>query len=487
MELSQLLSQVRYEVIQGTVHTRVAGVTNDTRDLKRGDVYVCIEGYDTDGHRFVPEAVKKGAPVIVTAKEITCPEGVTVIRVSDTRWALAAMSAAALGYPVEHLRVIGITGTKGKTTTAWMLRDILRRAEGACGLIGTVETDTGLRRFPSVHTTPESCQLMAYFQEMREAGLQSAVMEVSSQALKLERTACIPFHMGIFTNLGEDHIGPGEHADLQEYRWCKHLLFLQCETGLGNRDDPCWGEIFDRTGCRKITFGTGEGADYRAVEIRRETRGDCPGMCFAMEGREGTFFIPLPGRYNVYNALAAAAAAFELGVGEETVREALGRVSIPGRMERIPSGDGRCIFLDYAHNALSLANALGTLRGLAKGRLIVLFGCGGNRSRQRRFEMGETAGRMADETVITSDNPREEKPEDILADIVEGMRRTEGTYTVIPDRREAIRYALDCSGSGDVVLIAGKGHETYQEIQGVRYPMDDREIILGVLRGEKDR
>ena len=169
MELSQLLSQVRYEVIQGTVHTRVAGVTNDTRDLKREDVYVCIEGYDTDGHRFVPEAVKKGASAIVTAKEIPCPEGVTVIRVSDTRWALAAMSAAALGYPAEHLRVIGITGTKGKTTTAWMLRDILRRAEGACGLIGTVETDTGLRRFPSVHTTPESCQLMAYFQEMREA------------------------------------------------------------------------------------------------------------------------------------------------------------------------------------------------------------------------------------------------------------------------------------------------------------------------------
>ena len=487
MELIRLLSQVRYEVIQGTVHTRVEGVTNDTRDLRRGDAYVCIEGYGTDGHRFVPEAVEKGAAAIVASKEIACPPGVTVIRVADTRWALAAMSAAACGYPAEHLRVIGITGTKGKTTTAWMLRDILAREEGACGLIGTIETDTGLRRFPSTHTTPESCQLMAYFQEMRGTGLTSAVMEVSSQALKLERTACVPFCMGIFTNLGEDHIGPGEHASPEEYRWCKHLLFLQCETGLGNVDDPCYGEIFDRTGCRKVTFGTEEGADWRAVRIKEETRDGRSGMSFGIEGRVGGFFIPLPGRYNVYNALAAAAAAFELGIREETVRRALSRVRVPGRMEQISSAGGRTIFLDYAHNAMSLSCALDTLRGFAKGRLIVLFGCGGNRSRQRRYEMGETAGWMADETVITSDNPREERPEDIIADIVEGMRRTEGIYTVIPDRREAIRYAVERSGRGDVVLIAGKGHETYQEIQGVRYPMDDREIILEALRGEKDR
>ncbi len=486
MELTRLLSQVRYEVIQGTVHTPAEGVTNDTRDLKRGDVYVCIAGYGTDGHGFVPEAVEKGASVIVAEKEITCPPGVTVIRVSDTRWALAAMSAAARGYPAEHLRVIGITGTKGKTTTAWMLRDILRMEEGACGLVGTVETDTGLRRFQSTRTTPESCQLMKYFQEMREAGMASAVMEVSSQALKLERTACIPFRMGIFTNLGEDHIGPGEHDSMEEYWRCKHLLFLQCETGLGNIDDPCYGEIFDRTGCRRVTFGTGEGAKWRAVKIKEETRGGRIGMSFEIEGREGTFFIPLPGRYNVYNALAAAAAAFELGTRGETVRKALSRVRVPGRMELVSSSGGRTIFLDYAHNAMSLSCALSTLRGFARGRLIVLFGCGGNRSRQRRREMGETAGRMADETFITSDNPREERPEDIIADIVEGMRRTEGTYTVIPDRREAIRCALERSGSGDVVLVAGKGHETYQEIQGVRYPMDDRETILDALRGEKD-
>lgn len=209
-------------------------------------------------------------------------------------------------------------------------------------------------------------------------------------------------------------------------------------------------------------------------------------MSVEIEGREGTFFIPLPGRYNVYNALAAAAAAFELGARGETVRKALSRIRVPGRMELVSSSGGRTIFLDYAHNAMSLSCALSTLRGFARGRLIVLFGCGGNRSRQRRREMGETAGRMADETFITSDNPREERPEDIIADIVEGMRRTEGTYTVIPDRREAIRCALERSGSGDVVLVAGKGHETYQEIQGVRYPMDDRETILDALRGEKD-
>lgn len=295
MELIRLLSQVRYEVIQGTVHTRVEGVTNDTRDLRRGDAYVCIEGYGTDGHRFVPEAVEKGAAAIVASKEIACPPGVTVIRVADTRWALAAMSAAACGYPAEHLRVIGITGTKGKTTTAWMLRDILAREEGACGLIGTIETDTGLRRFPSTHTTPESCQLMAYFQEMRGTGLTSAVMEVSSQALKLERTACVPFCMGIFTNLGEDHIGPGEHASPEEYRWCKHLLFLQCETGLGNVDDPCYGEIFDRTGCRKVTFGTEEGADWRAVRIKGRDKGRALRHELWDRGQRGRIFYPASG------------------------------------------------------------------------------------------------------------------------------------------------------------------------------------------------
>ena len=219
---------------------------------------------------------------------------------------------------------------------------------------------------------------MAYFQEMRGTGLTSAVMEVSSQALKLERTACVPFCMGIFTNLGEDHIGPGEHASPEEYRWCKHLLFLQCETGLGNVDDPCYGEIFDRTGCRKVTFGTEEGADWRAVRIKEETRDGRSGMSFGIEGREGGFLY-------VY---LLAAAAFELGIREETVRKALSRVRVPGRMEQISCAGGRTIFLDYAHNAMSLSCALDTLRGFVKSRLIVLFGCGGNRSRQRRYEIG---------------------------------------------------------------------------------------------------
>lgn len=487
MELLDLLPQVRYRVLQGTVRREAGQVRCDTRELQAGDVFVCVEGYRTDGHLFAREAAARGASALVVRRPVRCPAQVTVLQVSDTRWALAAMSAAYWEYPADALQVTGITGTKGKTTTAWMLREIFRQAGRRCGLVGTIETDTGERRFPSDRTTPESCRLMEYFSEMRRAGMTHAVLEVSSQALKLERTACVPFRTGIFTNLGEDHIGPGEHESPAKYRQCKHLLFLQCEVGIGNADDPWYEEMFARTGCRKVTFGTGAGADYRAVRIRPVRDGEGPGMAFQIAGYDGEIRLPLPGIFNVYNALAAAAAALDTGVPFADMRAALAGISVPGRMERIRADDGRLVYVDYAHNAMSFESALLTLRPCARGRLLTVFGCGGNRARQRRREMGRIAGRLADTVILTSDNPRDEEPEAILRDIAAGVEETSGACLLVPDRREAVRLAVRQCRPGDVLLVAGKGHETYQEIRGARLALDDRELVRAALDGEKNR
>lgn len=484
MELVRLLAQVRYEMIQGTNRTEVGKVTNNTEDVRPGDVYVCVRGHETDGHLFAGEAAARGAAAIVTERREIRPRGVAVAAVPDARWALAAMSAASCGYPADRLFLIGITGTKGKTTTAWMVREVLRSAGVRTGMIGTIETDTGRRRFSSSHTTPESCRIQEYLKEMAEAGCTAAVMEVSSQALKLQRTAGICFQSAVFTNLGEDHISPAEHGSLEEYRQCKHLLFTQCETGIGNADDPFYGEMFARTECRKVTFGIRNRADFQATRAGR-AEAEKAGLRFWLKGDGTPLYVPLPGIFNVYNALAATAVLSEMGIPMSRIREGLARIEIPGRMEQILLPDAGVVFLDYAHNGMSLAGALRTLKDYVEdrkkrfpqARLVAVFGCGGNRARERRYDMGEAAGRLADYTVLTSDNPRTEPPGEILRDIEEGMLRTSGLYEVVEDRRTAIRQVIRSRMPGDVILIAGKGHETCQEIGGLRIHMDDREII----------
>lgn len=479
MQLEHLLVHLTYRVMQGDTKVEIRGITNCTEELESGYAYVCMEGVHLDGHLLMEEAVKKGAVVLVVEKDVRSPEGVTVVRVTDSRYAMASMSAEFYENPSRRLFTIGVTGTKGKTTTTWMLREILNRTGHRAGLIGTIETDTGSRRFPSSHTTPESCHIQKYLKEMADAGCDTAVMEVSSQGLKLQRTAGIFFDVGVFTNLGEDHVGVGEHASLEEYRQCKHLLFLQCRVGIGNVDDPWYPEIFDRTGCRKVTFGRNRKADYRARDFFPKEKGGRFGVQYTLQTlqEEQEVFLSLPGTFNVYNSLAAVAALRERGVALAEMLPELERIQVPGRMELVSRAGDAKVYLDYAHNAMSLGEALKELRKETGGRLTVVFGCGGNRSRLRRYEMGRTAGELADHTIITSDNPREEPPETIMADIVEGMQRTNGKYQTITDRREAICYALERRQPGDVILIAGKGHETYQEIQGIRHPMDDRKII----------
>lgn len=499
MKLSELLRDVTYRELKGTEDVDIRSIRCDSRRVEQGDVFVCIRGYETDGHRFLSEAIKKGARAVVVQKE--CPgcskqseckafrellrkeinSTVAVVEVPDTRYALAVMAAAYYRYPAKELAVVGITGTKGKTTTAYMIRAGLAAAGRKPGLIGTVQIDTGKRIFTCSNTTPESLQIQEYLREMADSGCDSVVMEVSSQALKLGRTAGMEFDVCVFTNLGRDHIGPGEHADMEEYLQCKQRLFFQCKTAVGNRDDTQLDALWKETLCDKITYGTSgltREADYLASEIRCVDGKSGLGVSCKIKGKiRGELTLFMPGRFNISNALAAAAALKALDVEEALILKALGNVQVPGRMESV-KGPGDCrILIDYAHNAMSLKKSLMTLREYQPGRLVVIFGCGGNRSPERRFTMGETAGKYADFTIITTDNPRFERPETIMADIECGIKRTDGRYKMIKDRREAVAYAIRKRQAGDVILIAGKGHETYQEIQGVRYPMDDRELV----------
>lgn len=502
MKLSGLLRQVTYRVVEGTEDTEIQTVRCDSRLVWQGDVFVCISGYRKDGHCFLAEAVRNGAAAVIVQRGCAgcggqgrcngqgrcgdcrgqCrrnrKEALTVVEVEDTRFVLAMMAAAFYGYPARELAVIGITGTKGKTTTAYMIREGLEEAGHRTGLIGTVEIDTGKRAFTCDNTTPESLQIQEYLREMADAGCDSVVMEVSSQALKLQRTAGIEFCVGVFTNLGWDHIGPGEHADMEEYLRCKRKLFFQCRTAVGNGDDVRLADVWRNTPCRKITCGILSRADYRAEDIRYTEEEDVLGVCCLAEGGlKGELKLSMPGSFNVLNGLEAAAVLKEFEAPDAGILRALARVQVPGRMEAVPGPPGCRILVDYAHNAMSLKKSLETLRAYDPGRLVVIFGCGGNRSKERRVTMGETAGNYADFTVITTDNPRFEPPEEILKDIECGIRRTDGAYRIIEDRKEAVFYALQNWKPGDVILIAGKGHETYQEIRGVKYPMDDRELV----------
>ncbi|RGU90890.1 UDP-N-acetylmuramoyl-L-alanyl-D-glutamate--2,6-diaminopimelate ligase [Clostridium sp. AF15-17LB] len=482
MLLTDLLERLEYEVVQGSDVAEITELTNDSRKVVPGSVFVCISGAVSDGHAYVKEVAEKGAAAVVVEKQVEAPDSVTVIHVDDTRYALALMSAAYFGYPAEKLKVIGITGTKGKTTTTYMVKSILEGVGHKVGLIGTIEAVIGDKTIPASNTTPESYTIHKYFKEMIDAGCDSVVMEVSSQGLMLHRTAGIPFEIGIFTNLGEDHIGPNEHKDFEDYKRCKGILFTQCRLGIANVDDRWFEDVFRHATCRTETFGFSEKADLRATNVEHISRPGYLGVRYHVGGlMDFDVEIDIPGRFSVYNSLTAIAVCRHFDVPEEEIKKALKVAKVKGRIEMVKVSDDFTFMIDYAHNAMSLESLLDTLRDYEPGRLVTVFGCGGNRSRTRRFEMGEVSGRLADFTVITSDNPRFEEPQAIIDDIITGIEKTDGAYIAICDRKEAIRYAIEHGRAGDVIILAGKGHETYQEIKGVKYDMDDRVLIAEIL------
>lgn len=427
-------------------------------------------------------------------REVNNLRKICVLETPDTKIALASISRQWFDNPQENLKIIGVTGTKGKTSTAWMIWKMFTADGKKCGLIGTIEVCYGIWQQTIRNTTPESYELYEILRKMVDQGCQYVVMEVSSQALKMHRVDGIMFDAAVFTNLREDHIGAGEHADFAEYMACKHRLFCQCSTGIFNQDDPYWQEMWRGSSCERVfTYGFSRQADYCADRVQllrgsdrlgvqyhltRHRTGKNQGEMEAASENSWNVVVNAPGKFSVYNSLAAIAVAEQYQIPEVSMEKALHTLQVPGRIEMLPVSPRFIVIVDYAHNAMALDALLRTLRDYHSGRIICIFGCGGNRAAERRFQMGEVAGRLADLVVVTTDNPREEDPEKIADEICLGLEAAKGKYGRISDREQAVAYGISHAKPGDIVVIAGKGHETYQEINGKKYPMDDRELAM---------
>ena len=478
MVLSDWLEGLDYELLQGSLEVQVSDVSYDSRKAKEGDVFVCMTGTRVDSHLFIPQVEEAGVRVIVIERPLkellkaVSPQ-VTVLRVKDGRRALALLSAARFGYPARKMITVGVTGTKGKTTTTHMIKAIL-------GMIGTNGTVIGNRVTPNLNTTPESYQLHQAFADMVEAGCEYMIMEVSSQGIKMHRTDGLFFDYGLFTNISPDHIGPDEHADFAEYLYYKSRLM--CKVGLVNRGDEHYEGIVKDASCRLYTYRVAEedgaAADFEARNIRYVAEENFVGTEFDVTGRLSMDVrLGIPGLFNVDNALAAMSLCSFMGLDKQRMSHALEHIRINGRMEIVHTSRRCTVLVDYAHNAVSMESLLATLRNYHPKRLVCVFGCGGNRSKDRRYSMGEIGGRMADLCILTADNSRYEKPEDIIADIRSSIEKTGGAFVEIPDRRQAIEYSIKNALPGDMIAVIGKGHEDYQEICGVRHHFLDREVI----------
>ncbi len=483
-QCTYLLDRITYEVVRGSADVEVSDVIYDSRKIVKDCMFVCVPGANFDGHDAAADVVSRGAKVLITSRDVDVPKDadVTIIRVEDSRYAMAYIAAAYYGHPADRMKIIGITGTKGKTTSTYLVKSILEHAGHKVGLIGTIEAIIGDEHIPAHNTTPESYVIQEYFRRMADAGCEAVVMEVSSQGLMMHRTQGFTFELGIFTNMEPDHIGPNEHASFEEYMACKGLLFKQCRKGIVNIDDKHWQTVLEGHTCKLETYGFDPKADFCAQNLSLVKKPGELGVKFDVTGRVNTTVeVPTPGRFSVYNALTAIAICRHFGASNEDMQAALLKAHVKGRIEMVKVSDDFTLMIDYAHNAMALESLLTTLKEYEPHRLVCLFGCGGNRSKLRRYEMGEVSGRLADFTIITSDNPRFEEPLDIIADIKVGMAKTDGKYVEIPDRKEAIRYAIEHGEPGDIIVLAGKGHEDYQEIKGVQYPMDERVLIAEIL------
>jgi UDP-N-acetylmuramoyl-L-alanyl-D-glutamate--2,6-diaminopimelate ligase len=485
MKLSKICEEIEYALLQGSLETEVRDIIYDSRKLAPETMFVCMVGAVTDGHKYIPDAIAKGASVIVLEKEeeaAQIPDTITVLKVQSTRLALALMSAALFDHPARKLVTIGLTGTKGKTTTTYMIKKVLEMAGKKVGLIGTIGAMIGEEHLPSKNTTPESYELHRMFAAMVEAGCEYVVMEVSSQGLKLDRTAGILFDYGIFTNLSPDHIGPAEHASFEEYMECKSLLFRQCRIGIVNADDEHVDGILKGHTCEVKTFSAEKEADLMASDIGFINEDGKLGMHFKVSGcMDCQAKVHIPGRFSVYNSMVTMLVCHLAGISDEAILEGLSKVQVKGRVEMLPVSKDYTLIIDYAHNEVSTRSVLTTLMEYHPKRLICVYGGGGNRSKLRRYDMGEVTGEMADLCVLTCDNPRDEEIRDINNDIKVGLAKSNGKYIEIDDRKEAIAYCMKNAKPGDMIVLLGKGHEDYQEIKGVKYHFDEREAVAEIL------
>lgn len=485
MKLLELIKEIDYKVLAGSVDTEINHLVMDSRIVEKGDVFVCISGSVRDAHDFVQDVIDKGAAAVIVEHPVEYSGDVTIIETKNNRNTLAFMAAAYYGHPAEKLTTIGVTGTKGKTTTTYMIRSVLESVGIKTGLIGTIETIiTDDERIPSANTTPESLLVQQYFAKMVEAGCTTVVMEVSSQALMMDRVSGFTFDYGVYTNLSPDHIGPNEHADLEDYMNCKALLFRNCKHGIFNIDDEHAKNMMEKATCTIETFGVkanGNNPDLCADNISLFTKPGILGIGFDVSGKlERRVEINVPGNFSVYNSLCAIAICLHFTQDADAIEKALKDIRVKGRVEIIPVKPEFTLMIDYAHNAMALESLLLSLKEYDHGRIVTLFGCGGNRDRNRRFEMGEVSSRLSDFTIVTSDNPRNEEPMAIIEDIVTGVKKADGEFTTIPDRKEAIKYAIEHGQPGDIIILAGKGHEDYQIIGTQKFHMDERELVAEI-------
>ncbi len=484
MQLKSILLGLEDIKAKGNIDTEIKGIECNSQKIEKDYVFVAIKGFAVDGHNYIEDAIKAGATVIIVEnidKKLNIPENVTIIKVPDTRKALSICSANFYGNPSKKFKLIGVTGTKGKTTTTYMIKEILEREGKKVGLIGTIATYiNGKKIEDSDRTTPESLELQRTFANMVEQGIEYVVMEVSSQSLKLHRVDECDFDIAIFTNFSEDHISEKEHPDMQDYFESKLKLFKMCKNGIVNADDFYSAKIpklFPESNI--MTYGIDNYAEVLAKDIT--ITNSYVDFKVKLTDRNERVKVGIPGRFSVYNALAAICVAKKIGISSESIKEALLTVRVPGRSELVDNKKELTIMIDYAHSPESLQNILQAVKSYTRGKVISVFGCGGDRDTGKRPLMGEISGKIADYTIITSDNPRTEEPEKIVKQIEEGIQKTSGKYEMEVDRVKAIEKAIKMANKNDIIVLAGKGHEPYQEINGKKYPFDERIIVKEII------
>ena len=488
MLLKQLLKGLRYTQVQGTLNVEVADIFYDSRKVTPGGLFVCIVGTQRDSHDYAADVAAKGAAVLVIQHDLA--EGVlesmpdvTVLKFENTRYAMAMLSAAYFDHPADEMTMVGVTGTKGKTTTTHMIRAVLTAAGHKTGMVGTNGVYYPGHHYDLNNTTPESYELQKILRQLADAGCDACVMEVSSQGLMMDRVAGIHYRVGVFTNLYPDHIGPGEHSSFEEYRSWKGQLFQRCDIGVVNADDENTEALLEGHTCELITYGIDKPADYRADKDYRLLRSKTMlGVEFTLTEPDGHTLdvqVGMPGRFSIYNALATIGVGKALGLPDEPIHQGLRDTVVKGRVELVPISHHFTILIDYAHNEAATESLMETLKAYKPHRMVVVFGCGGNRSKLRRYGMGEVCSKMADFMILTEDNNRFEKVEDIIADIKEGIAKgnPDTPYVEIPDRLDALHYAIDHAQEGDLIAVIGKGHEAYRDREGVKTPFLERELI----------
>ena len=486
MNLKKILIGIDGLKAKGELDIEITGIESNSKNIKAGYMFIAIKGFATDGHKYINDAIKAGAKAIMIEegcdlKSIKLPANVTLIMAKDTRIALAKCSCNYYDNPSKKFKLIGVTGTKGKTTTTFMIKEMLEKAGYKVGLIGTIATYiNGKMVSESNRTTPESIELQRTFAEMAKQGVEYVVMEVSSQSLKLHRVDGCKFDIVLFTNFSEDHISEKEHPDMKDYFESKLKLFEMCDNGIINVDDLQVSKIPGMFPNSKImTYGIDNYCEVLAKDIT--ITNSYVDFRVKIKDKNERVKVSIPGRFSVYNSLAAICVAKKIGIPSEKVIEALAEIKVPGRSEMVDNAKEIPIMIDYAHSPESLQNILSAAKSYTRGKVISVFGCGGDRDKGKRPQMGEISGRIADFTFITTDNPRTEDPDEIVKEIEEGIKKTKGKYKVVVDRREAIEEAIKMATKLDIIILAGKGHEPYQEINRVKHPFDERIIVKEII------